>query len=133
MAEINAFDRQLSDFIWMATTYLRAGYSLQQIFEHLATEAPQPTATACSRLLADLNNGMVLSEALVNWEKNNPSAFLPEIVATMLRQRSEGGNLAYMLEPMGEAIFQKVGSDKAFQPVMESLAENVRAALPDRS
>lgn len=133
MSDTLAFDRQLGDLVWTMTTALRAGYSLRQIFEQLAAVAPEPTASACRRLVDDLGKGLSLSEAFANLRETIHSPHLNEIVDTIQKQRQTGGNLANMLEPLGEEILKQAGSDPAFYDAMRELAESVQARLPERA
>lgn len=132
MMSVTAFDKQLTDLVWSMSTALRAGYSLDQIFEQLAAEAPEPTASSCGRVGDDLKRGLSINQALTNLRQTTSSHYLGDVVAVIEKQRKTGGNLAFMLAPVGEEILAKVGSDGAFFPTMRSLAQRVGATLPPR-
>jgi tight adherence protein B len=133
MTDTISFDRQLADLIWTMTTALRAGYSIRQVFEQLATEAPEPAASACAQVAADLNSGLSLNQALTNWQQAVPSIYLRDVVTAILKQQQTGDNLPAVLEPIGETILGEVGTDTAFLPTMVKLAQSVGASLPQRT
>jgi tight adherence protein B len=133
MTKAAEFDKQLADLVWSMSTALRAGYSLSQIFEMLASVSPEPTASSCGHVHDDLQHGISLDQALSNWLQSMPSINLGEVVATIQQQLQTGGNLALMLDPVGETILAVAGSDGAFFPAMRDLAQSVGAKLPPRA
>lgn len=132
MTNATPFDRQLADLVWMMATALRAGYTVQQALEQLASQAPEPAAGACARVAADLNGGLSLEQALANWQQSVPSAHLGDVAAAILEHQGTAG-LPAALEPIGEAILAKAGTDAAFFPAMQGLAQAVGASLPQRA
>jgi tight adherence protein B len=132
MTDTTSFDRQLADMVWIMITALRAGYSIRQVFEQLASEAPEPAASACAHVVADLNSGLSLNQALTNWQQTVPSIYLADVVTAIQKHQQTEGNLPAMLEPISEDILGKVGTDTAFWPAMQRLARSVDASLPHR-
>jgi tight adherence protein B len=126
-------DMQLADLIWCIATALRSGYNLDQIFEQLASIAPEPTASGCEHVRDDILRGVSCNQALDNWQETISSAHLGKLVSTIQKQQESGGNLAVMLDPVGEAILAATGSDGAFFPAMNELARNVGARVPSRA
>ena len=133
MDNTRSFDHQLADLTWMISTALLAGYSLREVLEQLVTVAPEPTASACAALQTEINSGVPIDQAVMRWQQSVPSKYLPEVAAVIHAQQQSGGNLAFMLEPIGDAIFDKAGSDGAFYPAMRVLADCVGAPLADRA
>jgi Flp pilus assembly protein TadB len=133
MINTRSFDHQLADIVWIMVTALRAGYSLRQVFEKLAAEAHEPAAGACAQVVADLSSGLSLDQALTNWQKAVPSIYLREVVSTILKYRQDGGNLADMLEPVGEDILARVGTDESLLPMMQAFAHSIEASPPQRN
>ena len=131
--DTTALDHQLGDMVWVMTTALRSAYSIPQIFEAMATSAPEPAASLCRRLVDDLQAGRSLEDTLENLQKAWPSAYLARVVETMQRQHQTGGNLAVMLDPVGREILQEAGSDEAFYPEMRQAAKQLGAPLPERA
>ena len=128
-----SFDRQVGDLVWSIVTGLRAAYSLPQVIEAIAINAPEPTASAFKRLDADLKAGLSLDEGLANLQKAVPSAHLAQVVAVIQEQRKSGGNLAELLEPLVDGILKAAGSDGAFYPAMRQEAEVLGAPVPERA
>ena len=125
-------DRQRGDCVYVLTTALRAGYALRQCLEVMAQVAPEPTTSVFQGLLADLEAGCTYDEAFANAQKAWPSPYLAQIAETIVRHQETGGNLAQLLDPLSEQIYQAVGTDEAFYPEMRHLANAVRGSLPDR-
>lgn len=130
MTNTTSFDRQLADLIWMMTTALRSAYNIRDVFEQLASESPEPAASACAQVVADLNNGLSYEEAFTNLQKAVQSTYLDELVTTILKHKHSLPNL---LDPIGDTILEKAGTDGAFYPAMRRLAQNVGASLPQRA
>lgn len=128
-----ALDRQLGDLAWCLSTGLRAGYSLRQVLEGLASEAPEPTSSACKRLLASFDQGLPLEVALADWKEVLPSAQLARLAGTVLSHRQTGGNLADLLDPLGEDFLRQSGSDPSFHASMRQMAKALGAPLPERA
>ena len=126
-------DRQLSDFVYVLTLALRAGYSLRQVIEVMSDRAPEPTASVCKRWVADLETGCTYDEAFANVQEAWPSPYLAQIVETIVQNQQTGGNLAEQLDPLFEQIYQAVGTDEAFYPEMRHLADAVQGPLLDRA
>ncbi|MBN1140118.1 MAG: type II secretion system F family protein [Anaerolineae bacterium] len=127
-----SLDRQLSDFVIVVGLALRSGYSLRQVIEAMPGRAPEPTASLCKSVVADLEAGCTYDEAFANAQKAWPSPYLAQIVETIVRHQQSGGNLADQLDPLAEQIYQAAGSDEAFYPEMRELADAVKGPLPER-
>ena len=130
--DTSLLDRQLSDFVHVMVTALRSGYSVRQIWEYLTEQAPEPTASLCRGILADLEAGRTYDEALANAQKAWPSPYLAQIVETFVQHQQIGGNLAFQLDPLVDQIYHEVGSDEAFYPEMRIQAKQLGAQLLDR-
>ena len=132
MINVGSFDRQLADLVWMISTALRAGYSLRQVQEQLPVVAPEPSASVCAALQADLNSGVPIDQAVMNWQQSVSSKYFSAVAAVLRNQQQNGGNLTLMLDPVGDDILEEADSDGAFFPAMRTLAESVNAPLPER-
>jgi len=128
-----SFDRQVGDLVWSIVTGLRAAYSLPQVIEAIAINAPEPTASAFKRLDADLKAGLPLEQGLANLHKAVPSAHLGQVIAVIQAQRKTGGNLAELLEPLVDSILKQTASDGAFYPAMRQEAKILGAQVPERA
>jgi len=128
-----AFDRQMGDLVWSIVTGLRAAYSLPQVIEVMALNAPEPTASALKRLDADLKAGISLEDGLARLHKAIPSQHLAQVIAVIQEQRQTGGNLGDLLEPLVDEILKTASSDGAFYPAMRQEAEQLGAQVPERA
>lgn len=125
------FDRQLGDLVWMLITGMRAGYTLQEVFEWLSNDSPDPIASACKDLTADLQAGLTFEAAFAKIKKKIPSPYLAQVIAALQAHQQVSGDPFPFLEPVCTEILEKVGSDKAFSEAMRRLATAVGAHLPD--
>jgi Flp pilus assembly protein TadB len=130
MTETASLDRQLADMVWMMSTALRAGYPIHQVFTQLASEAPEPAASSCALVTADLNSGLSLERALAHWQEAVPSSCLAEVIAVIREHQQTKGDLPDMLAPVSNKIMANAGTDQALWPAMRTLAQSVGAVLP---
>lgn len=131
MNDTASFDRQLGDLVWMMINGLRAAYSLEQVFEALSQETPEPAASAFKRLHADLSAGLSLDAAFANLKKAVPSQHLADVLAVIQLHRQDW-ETANLLEPLSEKIIAQVGSDPALYPAMHRQAAALGASVPER-
>ena len=132
MNDTTTFDHQLGDIVWMIINGLRAAYSLEQVFEALSKEVPEPGASAFKRLHADLNAGLSLDEAFANLKQAVPSQHLADVLA-VIQQHGLDYETADLLESLSEKIVAQAGSDPALYPAMHRQAENLGASVPERA
>ena len=131
-AMTEALDRQLGDMIWSISCGLRAGYNIRQVFEALAAEAPEPAASAARRFLEEIEKGGY-EAALRAWKESLSSPILARLASLMEQQRQTGGNLADLIDPLGEEVLRECGSDPAFYEAMRRQAEQLGASVPERA
>lgn len=133
MMDTSELDRQMGDMTWCITTGLFAGYSFREMIQAMTEKAPEPAASACKRLLADLEQGLSFETAMANWKHDFPSGPLARLVDVVLYHRRTGGNLGILLEPLSDDLVHQHGSDPAFYPAMREEAEVLGCKiLPDR-
>ncbi len=119
-------DNQAADLAWSIATGLKAGYGLREVLAVLASQAPQPAAAACQRLLAELEAGREVGEALDCWKQETPAlARLADALATLDRLQH--------LDALSEELLRECGSDPAFYPAMRQQAEALGAQTPLRA
>jgi Flp pilus assembly protein TadB len=128
-----ALDRQLGDMIWSISCGLRAAYSVRQVFEALASEAPEPAATAARNFLEALEKNGSYEAALRAWKEAIPSPSLARLAALLELHRQSGGNLADLIDPLGEELVRERGSDPAFYEPMRKQAKILGATVPERA
>lgn len=129
MTDTTAFDLQLGDAVAAMVIALRSGYSPPQVFEGLVHNAPQPTAGEFARVVADLERGLEVEEALNGLLERVPSVYLRGVVDIFAEVRAEGGNLPRKLEPLGQAIWEHVGSDGRSDAYLRETCEQMGARV----
>jgi Flp pilus assembly protein TadB len=125
-------DRQLGDLVYVLVTALRSAYTLRESLEVVVWEGPEPTAGAFQGWLNDLEAGCTYDKAFGNLKQAWPSPHLAQIVETIVQHQQSGGNLAEQLDPLSDQIYQAVGTDEAFYPVMRIQSQQLGRPLPDR-
>ncbi|MBI4497092.1 MAG: type II secretion system F family protein [Chloroflexi bacterium] len=107
-ARLSAFVTQRPDTITLLANGLRAGNSLPQAMEMASREAPAPTGSEFARVVTEISLGLSPEEALNNLVRRVPSPDLDLMVTAMNVQREVGGNLAQVLEAIGNTIRERV-------------------------
>ena len=105
---IAAFNSQLPDTITLLANGLRSGNSSAQAMALAAREAPHPTSVEFARVVAEMGLGIPPEQALDNLLRRVPSEDLDMMITAMNVSAEVGGNLADVLEKIGETIRQRV-------------------------
>lgn len=105
---LRAFNYQLGDFLNLMVNGLRAGYSVTQAMEAVASELPPPLSTEVGRLVQEMQIGLTMEQALANMLRRVTSDDLDLIVTAMNVQREVGGNLAEILDVISFTIRERV-------------------------
>lgn len=129
--DTTAFDRQFGDLMVIVTVSLRAGYSLRQTLEIAAGLVPEPTGSVLKQWLAHLEAGDSYDEAFAQLLEDCPSPYLAQFVDVVRHHQEVGGNLAFMLDEVGQHVREQVESDGALFPYIRDLCEQVAAQVPD--
>ena len=98
------FEKQLPDTLTLMSTSLRAGYSLLQATEAVASEARNPTAREFGRALAEARLGMTVTDALNGITERSQSKDFEWAVMAIDIQREVGGNLAEVLQTVADTM-----------------------------
>jgi len=131
MGDTTTLDRQLGDVVWLLVGGLRSAYNLEQCFEAIAADAPEPAANVFRQLLDNLASGQTMEEAWEGVRAEWPSPHIERIIERLQEHRQAGGNLAVMLAPLGQEIREQAGSDEAVYPAMRKQAYALGRPLPD--
>ena len=107
-ARIDRFNDQLVDGLNMMSNALRSGASFPQSLDLVAHELPSPIAEEFGQVVAEVSIGSPMDEALENLINRVKSYDLFLVVTAMLVQRQTGGNLAEILENIGETIRERI-------------------------
>lgn len=129
---VNAFVNQLGDTITLMANSLRAGYSLLQTMEMVANESPPPMSIEFRRVVQEVGLGLSPQEAMNHLLRRVPSEDLDLLVTAINIQHEIGGNLAQILDVIGETIRERVrikGEIKVLT-AQQSISGYIISALP---
>jgi Flp pilus assembly protein TadB len=94
---IGKFAEQLPDAMQMVVGSLQSGFSLGQALDTLVREAPAPISTEFGRVLAEVQLGSELEDALERAAERTDSEDLACLVMAIRIQHEVGGSLAEVL------------------------------------
>lgn len=101
---LKAFAAQLPDALEMLARSLRSGQSLGFGFNMVASEMPQPISKEFGRAFEEQNLGIPVDESLRGMTDRIPNLDLKFFVTAVILQRQTGGDLAEILDKIGELI-----------------------------
>jgi tight adherence protein B len=102
------FVNQLGDTISLMANSLRAGYSLLQTMELVAREARPPMNEEFTRVVREVGLGITAQEAMDHLLRRIISDDLDLLVTAINIQHEVGGNMAQILDVIGETIRERV-------------------------
>lgn len=105
---VTQFNNQLSDGLTIMANSLRAGLSFLQATDTLSKEMPPPLSVEFARLLREIKLGVPTEEGLQNMLERVASRDLELLVTAIQIQRQVGGNLAEILDNIGETIRERI-------------------------
>jgi tight adherence protein B len=105
---LQQFVSQLGDTIGLMANSLRAGYSLLQTLDLVARESSPPIADEFRRVVREVGLGVPVQEALEHMLRRVPSDDLDLLVTAIAINHEVGGNLAQILDVIGETIRERV-------------------------
>jgi tight adherence protein B len=95
---IKAFNAVLAESIDMLARALRAGHSVVGAIDMLSENAQEPAASEFGEIFKQMNLGMPMRDALLQFLERVPSSDLRVLVTAILVQKDTGGNLAEILD-----------------------------------
>jgi len=105
---VRAFNNQLGDTLTLWVNALRAGSSVLQGMETIATESPVPISVEFERVVQEVRLGLSVEQALDNMYNRVPSDDLDLVITAVNIQREVGGNLAEVLDNISFTIRERV-------------------------
>lgn len=99
--------RQLPEAVQMIANALRAGFAFQHGVNMVADQAEAPLADEFVRMTVDMNVGASVEEALNGLLARSDTEEMNLLVTAVLVQRTSGGNLAEILDNVGEQLREK--------------------------
>lgn len=98
------FDEQLPDTLQMLTGSMRAGHSLLRAIDASAQESDAPMSEELSRIINETRIGRDLGESMIDVSKRTGSEDFSWISQAIEIHREVGGDLAEVLDHVGETI-----------------------------
>ncbi len=99
-----AFVEQIPDALGAVGNSLRSGFSFLQAIEVAAEELPEPAAGELLQVVRETQVDIPLEDALANLYGRMPLQEVQLVVTAVIIQRQVGGNLAGLLEQVGETV-----------------------------
>jgi tight adherence protein B len=105
---LNQFNDQLGEAISQMSNGLRAGYSVLQAMDSVASELPAPISIEFRRVVQEMQLGLSMEQALSNILRRMDSEDLDLMITAINVQREVGGNLADILDVINFTIRERV-------------------------
>jgi len=104
---LKAFAVQLPDALDMLGRALRSGQSLASGFSLVAVETAAPLGKEFGRVFEEQNLGIPLEDSLVAMSERIPNLDLKFFATAVILQRQTGGDLAEILDKIGDLIRER--------------------------
>jgi tight adherence protein B len=101
------FSAQLAETLQLMAGGLRAGLSLAQALNNVASDAPSPSAEEYRRALTEIRLGRDMTEALYAMAERMDSEDFEWVVGAIDINRTTGGDLAVILDRVTDTIRQR--------------------------
>lgn len=106
------FDALLPEAIELITNALKSGFSLESALRMAAKEIPDPVGIELAVAFEEQNLGVSLSDALAGLSNRVQSEDLDLFITTLLIHKKTGGNLAEVLEKIGNTVRERFRLEK---------------------
>lgn len=106
------FDSLLPEAIELITNALKSGFSLESSLRMAAKEIPDPVGIELAVAFEEQNLGVSLTEALSNLGNRVQSEDLNLFITTLMIHKKTGGNLAEVLEKIGNTVRERFRLEK---------------------
>jgi len=103
-----AFDAQLAQTVTLLSNSLKTGYSLVQAIDTIAKKSAAPVSDEFEKVVSAIQFGSSVEDALAALVERVQNPDLDFIVIAILLHRKVGGNLAEILDNIGETIRERV-------------------------
>ena len=101
-------EERFADAVGALAAAVRSGASLTQAIRYTTTEAAPPVRDDLTRIVAQLDTGIALEQALRSWPDVRPSANVELVVGALELHRRSGGDLPAVLDQVVGAIRDRV-------------------------
>lgn len=107
-----AFVIQLPDMLTTVSNSLRTGFSFLQAVEVAAEEMERPAAVELRQVVRETQVDIPLEDALANLYVRMPIPEVQLVVTAVIIQRQVGGNLAGLLDQVGETVRMRLSLER---------------------
>jgi tight adherence protein B len=107
-AQVARRDEQLADAVAALTAAVRSGMSVPQAIAYAAKESEPPAADDLTRLVADLEVGVPLADAVDAWADRSDSPDAQLVAGALDLHRRSGGDLPVVLDQVTATIRERV-------------------------
>jgi tight adherence protein B len=104
---LKAFDKELPDTIDLLSRAVKSGHAVPAALDIAHSDARQPVKAEMGILVGQMNFGIPLDQALLNWGDRVESQDLRFIITAILIQNKAGGNLPELLERTTHTIRER--------------------------
>jgi tight adherence protein B len=124
--------RQLPQALFLAGSVLRAGGTLLQAVDAVATELPAPLGEEFRRVLEQMLLGMPAHEAMAEAQARIGIGEFAAVVVAVRINAELGGNLAHIFDQIGRAIVDSQNAQRTITAFTTEgrMSANIIAALP---
>lgn len=131
-ARVKKFDEQLSDALIIACSSLKSGLSFTQSMETISRDMDAPISTEFAQVLAEMNMGASMDEALERMNARIKSRYLSLTISAVLIQKQTGGNLSQILENISHSIKERMKLKKELDSATASgkMTGTLMGAMP---
>lgn len=129
---LKKFNDQLGDTINLMVNSIRAGYSMPQAMETVASNMPPPISEEFRRVTLEIGLGVPQEDALLHMLRRVESPDLDLMITAVNVAYEVGGNLAEILEIIGLTIRERVRIQGEIKTLTAQgqITGNVLAGLP---
>ncbi len=106
-SRLKKFGKQLPDALELVARALRAGHSLAAGLNLVASEMTDPIGKEFGRVFEETNLGIPMEDALENMSTRIPNLDLRFFATAVILQRQTGGDLAEILDKIGELVRER--------------------------
>jgi tight adherence protein B len=101
-------DEQLADAVAALTAAVRSGMSVPQAIAYAMREAEAPVADDLARMVADIDVGVPLADAVDGWARRTGSEDAQLVAGALDLHRRSGGDLPAVLDQVASTIRERV-------------------------
>jgi len=105
---VRKIEEQLEQMVSLVSSSLKAGFGLLQSLDQAAQQLSPPLSSELLRVVHETEVGATLEDALTAFGERVESYDLDMTITAILIQRTVGGNLAEVLDNVGQTIRERV-------------------------